>query len=290
MATPTIIAENQTGADITLVNSGSLVIPGSGSVILTDYLRTSEIQDEMDIRYYVENDDLLLNVGGSTLSKAESLSVLSVIDHDISHTNAAYDELDGDIVNIDWVPSVYTANTSPTQVTGPDELTAHLAGIDYYLGVNAPGPSSDNYVFSYDTTVQNIVAEDTWQALTFSNNDQINGWTHVAGTNAFTCGFTGRYACTIEFNVEKAGSGSPASAIRALIDGVELVGSHNGMDITSNNTAFSLSRTFLINIAAAQVLTTEFSAQTTNVFVTPAPIAAAVVTPISGTIIIRRLT
>ena len=44
------------------------------------------------------------------------------------------DEIDGDKLDIDFVPSSYTRDTTPTEVTLVAELTAHLKGIDNALG------------------------------------------------------------------------------------------------------------------------------------------------------------
>lgn len=53
--------------------------------------------------------------------------------HSSSHESGGTDELDGDVLDIDWNPTNYTPTTSPTEVTSVDELTAHLAGIDAAL-------------------------------------------------------------------------------------------------------------------------------------------------------------
>ena len=43
--------------------------------------------------------------------------------------------LDGDKIYIDWVPSSYTRNSSPTEVTEIAHLTAHLKGIDDQISI-----------------------------------------------------------------------------------------------------------------------------------------------------------
>ena len=63
-------------------------------------------------------------------------------DHDSRHISAGADEIDGDKLDIDWNPTNYTPDVSPSEVTSVDELTAHLKGIDTALasaGGAAPG-------------------------------------------------------------------------------------------------------------------------------------------------------
>ena len=127
--------------------------------------------------------------------------------------------------------------------------------------------------FAYDTTLQQIASTNTWQDVTFDTNGEIDGWTHTPGSADFTCPSSGLYGATIELLVEKTGSGSPRSAVRALFNGSEIPGSHNGMDITSNNTSFSLSRTLIFNATAGQIFKVEFSASRTAVRVIPAPVS-----------------
>ncbi len=50
--------------------------------------------------------------------------------HASTHVSLGSDEIDGDVLDIDFVPSNYTRSTAPTEVTTVVELTAHLAGID----------------------------------------------------------------------------------------------------------------------------------------------------------------
>jgi len=54
--------------------------------------------------------------------------------HAPTHVRGGSDEIDGDTLDIDFVPTNYTRNTTPPQVTDVEELTAHLAGIDNALG------------------------------------------------------------------------------------------------------------------------------------------------------------
>lgn len=55
------------------------------------------------------------------------------VPHAPNHIHGGSDEIDGDILDIDFDPTHYTPDTSPSEVTSSEELTAHLAGIDGYL-------------------------------------------------------------------------------------------------------------------------------------------------------------
>ena len=132
-------------------------------------------------------------------------------------------------------------------------------------------PNVTDFVFASSTNTQALVAINTYQDLTFSVNNFITGWTHTVGTGVFTCARTAAYFCTLAVTVEKAGSGSPEAAIRAIFNNVEIVGSHFGMDVTSNNTSFAMSRAFYFNAVADQVLRPQWTSSNTSVSVVTAP-------------------
>jgi len=50
--------------------------------------------------------------------------------HANTHTHGGSDEIDGDRLDIDYLPYCYYPTTAPAEVTSLEELTAHLAGID----------------------------------------------------------------------------------------------------------------------------------------------------------------
>ena len=196
----------------------------------------------------------------------------------------------GGVSVIDDLLDVDTTTSAPTD--GDRLIWYGLSGL--WIPESAAPPTlpveSSDFIYSFDTTTQTVVAINTWQDVTFSNTNQFDGWTHTAGTAIFTAGRDGRYAATVEFNVEKNGGGNVEAAIRSVINGIEIEGSHNGMDITSNNTAFSLSRTFLFNITNGQQLKMQFAANNTTARIIPPPSPGGVATEISATMTIRRLT
>jgi microcystin-dependent protein len=54
----------------------------------------------------------------------------STVAHASSHVRAGSDVIDGDRVQVDWVPSYYTRDSSPTEAGATTDVTAHLKGID----------------------------------------------------------------------------------------------------------------------------------------------------------------
>jgi hypothetical protein len=65
--------------------------------------------------------------------------------HAVNHITAGGDEIDGDQLDIDWNPAIYTPATTPAQVTSVDHLTAHLYGIDQSLAVGGTGSLDHAY-------------------------------------------------------------------------------------------------------------------------------------------------
>jgi len=74
-----IIAKNLTVGDLPLVTLGSpdAKIPGSGQVTLTDFNFVWEIQEDLQLKSYINADQVIINDGTSDLSKAESLNIVT---------------------------------------------------------------------------------------------------------------------------------------------------------------------------------------------------------------------
>jgi len=68
--------------------------------------------------------------------------------HAPTHIHSGTDEIDGDKLDVDFVPTNYTRDTAPAEVTSVEELTAHLAGIDTSIG----SISTDAASITTDTT------------------------------------------------------------------------------------------------------------------------------------------
>ena len=72
----------------------------------------------------------------------------STVAHASSHIRAGTDVIDGDQVQIDYVPSAYTRNAAASGAGAVTDLTAHLAGIDtdkLRVGATAGGDLTGTY-------------------------------------------------------------------------------------------------------------------------------------------------
>jgi hypothetical protein len=79
-----------------------------------------------------------LDMGGFAITNVGNVDGVDVSAHAGRHVAGGADEIDGDIVDIDYSPTNYTQDTTPPQVTVGNQLTAHLAGIDNAIaGVSA---------------------------------------------------------------------------------------------------------------------------------------------------------
>jgi hypothetical protein len=81
-----------------------------------------------------------LDMGANSITNVNLVDGVDVSAHAARHVAGGADEIDGDILDIDYSPTNYTPDTTPPQVTVTNELTAHLAGIDNALA----GVASDD--------------------------------------------------------------------------------------------------------------------------------------------------
>ncbi len=135
----------------------------------------SQISDLGDYVLPADSIDILADVDTTTVTPLNGdvlayngtnwipASAMAPGAHASTHISLGSDEIDGDVLDINFVPSNYTRSTSPTEVTTVVELTAHLAGIDTRLGGTFT-PSSHTHVEADITDLQayllNITGED----------------------------------------------------------------------------------------------------------------------------------
>ena len=172
--------------------------------------------------------------------------------------------------------------------------TTFIGNAGYAVTVNSDENALEfiqpDYVFSYDTTIQLISVVDTWQDLTFNTNALIQGWSHTTGTNVFTCNNTGIYEAIVIANFETASGSAETANIRALFNGVEVVGSHEGTDLVVNNFNWKLESAFLFNGVAGQDLEIEISGSSTLMGIIASPIADSPTVNPSAKITIKKVT
>jgi len=123
----------------------------------------------------------------------------------------------------------------------------------------------------------------------FFSNTENDGWQHYPNSPLFICATDSQYSVTIGLNIEKPGGGSPVASVVSFLNGSEILGSQQGIDITSNNTTFSLSRAFLLNATAGDEFTIQFASSQDNVDIIPAPEPVGGITQVSATLSIVRL-
>lgn len=78
--------------------------------------------------------------------------------HSNSHINGGGDVIDGDRLQLDYVPTNYTRNSAATGATDARDLTAHINGIDSKLvtsGTNSPNVPTTGTLW-YDTSVSTL--------------------------------------------------------------------------------------------------------------------------------------
>lgn len=110
------------------VNAAAATLPGVPTVI-------DDLTDVDTVSTAPSGGDVLTWTGFVW----EPVSVLGLGAHGATHESGASDPIDGDKLDITWIPAVYVPLPSvPPHTASPVELTSHLAGIDAALGGLAP--------------------------------------------------------------------------------------------------------------------------------------------------------
>jgi len=209
------------------------------------------------------------------------------IKHANRHVDGGVDEINGDLVDITFTPTTYTPDDSPAEANDLDDLAAHLAGIDNYLSNVV---QSDSFIFSYDTTTQSIVTANVFQNITFNTDPVINGWVHTLGTAEFVADAAGTHYVVVTGNVEKSGGANPVASIRMTLNGTEIAGSEFGMDLTSNNTSFVVTRNLMVAVEENDILRVQFAGSTTTADLKGGPNPAGATVNPSITLTMQRVT
>lgn len=75
-----------------------------------------------------------LDLNGNDINNVDYINGIDILSHASRHERTGSDPLDGDHIGIDFNPIYYVPNTSNPEATNPDDLSAHLAGIDNTIG------------------------------------------------------------------------------------------------------------------------------------------------------------
>jgi hypothetical protein len=129
---------------------------------------------------------------------------------------------------------------------------------------NVGVPTSGNYLFSYDTTMQPVISAGTFQDITFTTDAVTNGWTHTAGSATFANSRSGLFLIQYSSEAGSSGGGTSTASIHAVLNGVEIPGSQASTDLTTSFQTLCISKSFVASINALDVLKLQFAGSAFN--------------------------
>jgi hypothetical protein len=112
-------------------------------------------------------------------------------------------------------------------------------------------PTTQTYLYSYDTNTQTLLTAGTFQDVTFGADAQISGWTHTAGTAAFANGPAGIYLIEYAAEAGIANNGNSTVSVHVLLNGAEIAGSQSVASPANSGLAIPASRSFIVKIPTA---------------------------------------
>ncbi len=107
---------------------------------LLDKILSGDSGTGSPVRLEIDLDRLISAIDNLSRDVSENLGA-----HAATHIKGGGDEIDGDQLDIDWNPAYYTPATTPVEVDNVDHLTAHLYGIDQYIGALSSGITPASY-------------------------------------------------------------------------------------------------------------------------------------------------
>ena len=132
------------GIDNALATTGH-PIPDTTSIVKGSADGTKEIRFEVDGLTTAITRVITMPDKDITLDDIADTRIPS--NHASTHIRIGTDEIDGDQLDIDFIPVNYTRNTIPSEVTSVEHLTAHLSGIDTALaGITLPTADTTSIV------------------------------------------------------------------------------------------------------------------------------------------------
>jgi hypothetical protein len=123
------------GWNLIIKSDGSIGGGGGGS---SDHGTLTGLGDDDHTQYLLVSGSRAmsgsLNMGTNDITNVGLVDGVDVSAHAPRHESSGLDEVDGDHLDIDFVPTNYTRDTTPAEASVLVHLTAHLAGIDNALG------------------------------------------------------------------------------------------------------------------------------------------------------------
>jgi len=141
-----------------------------------------------------------------------------------------------------------------------------------WSGVGAAGTQ---YVFAYDTTTQTVAVANTFQDVTYSNNSQIDGWTHTPGTATFTATAAGTYMVNMTARIAKSGGANTTLSFVGVKNTTGAPGTFTEITGTQSygtaaaSSGDTMSGNFIVNMAATEILKIQMTGGTTGAQIVP---------------------
>lgn len=127
--------------------------------------------------------------------------------HGSQHINGGTDAIDGDRLQLDYVPTTYTRNASASGATLATDLAAHLDGVNTYLkrtsiGSSAPSSPSTGWLW-YDTSVGilKVYNGSTWSYAVPSGSVIQTVWVRSDTRTTYASNPTGNGTTVTELNL-----------------------------------------------------------------------------------------
>lgn len=173
-----------------------------------------------------------------------------------------------------------TGSTGQTGATGP---TGSMGS------TGATGPGGDDFFFAFDTTTQTNPNVATFQSINFNTNGANAGtWQHTGGTSQFICGNTGTYLFGY-FVTTSSPEIATDVALRLALNGVQIPGSHMGIQVAAINTEQDLGKTLIADINANDIIQVQFAGEVQNVRIFPHFPATTGTTGVSASLSINKI-
>lgn len=189
----------------------------------------------------------------------------------------------------------YTGNTGPAGsvgYTGSTGSTGQIGGTGptgSRGSTGATGPGGDDFFFAFDTTTQTNPNVATFQSINFNTNGANAGtWQHTGGTSQFICGNTGTYLFGY-FVTTSSPEVATDVALRLALNGVQIPGSHMGIQVAAINTEQDLGKTLIADINANDIIQVQFAGEVQNVRIFPHFPATTGTTGVSASLSINKI-